>query len=267
MNPSLDVVIPCYNAESTLTAAVESAAAQTCVNTIWLVDDASQDNTLNVMKQLKARFPNVEIECLAENGGAAKARNWGALQSQADFVAFLDADDRYQPQTLAPAFFALNKFSYIGLVRLKLIPAGFPAHYLQHAEFQTAWTRMQMTVGGNTVFRRDLLLAAGGFPQDALFKQFGGEDAALGIAFTRSSVSATLFAEENSGVEHVYRPGIHAERLLDTALFGAPLPEITSEHLAQAEAVTQRICNRLERLRQTVQHTQRGIMTLNVSYG
>ena len=49
MNPSLDVVIPCYNAAETLRAAAESALKQQKVRTVWLVDDASQDGTQEIM--------------------------------------------------------------------------------------------------------------------------------------------------------------------------------------------------------------------------
>ena len=153
-------------------------------------------------------------------GGTARARNWGALQSRADFTAFLDADDAYEVSALLPAYTALSRFTYLSLVRLKLRPVGFPNRYLTHPDFNRAWQQLEMTVGGNTVFRRNTLLACGGFPQDEIFRTFGGEDAALGIALTRSSVVGTLFGEQDAAVRHTYRPNIHAERLLELALYG-----------------------------------------------
>ncbi|MCF7529788.1 glycosyltransferase family 2 protein [Neisseria lisongii] len=266
MPPKLDVVIPCYNAEATLPQAVASAAAQSTVATIWLVDDASQDATRSVMAQLAAHYPQVRCECLAQNGGAAKARNWGALQSQADFVAFLDADDVYESGVLSAAYHSLAQFGYLGAVRLKLQPVGFPKHYLAHSGFTEAWRRLEMTVGGNMVCRRSLFLACGGFPQDELFRRFGGEDAALGIALTRSSVVGTLFSEQDAAVRHIYRPGIHAEKLLDSALFGIQNPNLTAQHLEQAEAVTQTICRCLNELAAHTAFEQRGIMPLQVNY-
>ncbi|ASK27715.1 glycosyltransferase family 2 protein [Neisseria chenwenguii] len=265
-NPTLDVVIPCYNAARTLLTAVESAAAQRDVRNIWLVDDASTDNTRDVMRNLTMAFPQVRCEYMPQNGGSAKARNWGALQSDADFVAFLDADDAYETGVLTPAYMALEQFHYLSLVRLKLRPVGFPARYLDHPEFPRAWQRLAMTVGGNTVFRRCILLAAGGFPQDGLFRQFGGEDAALGIALTRSSVVGTLFGSEDAAVQHVYRDGIHAERLLDAELFGQTFADITPEHAAQAEAVTAKICRRLDEMKAHSAFDQTGITALEAGY-
>ena len=266
MNPSLDVVIPCYNAAETLRVAAESALKQQKVRTVWLVDDASQDGTQGIMAELAAQYPAIRCEFLAENGGAAKARNWGALQSTADFVAFLDADDAYESDVLTAAYMALCNFYYLGLVRLKLRPVGFPERYTRHAGFAEAWRRLEMTVGGNTVFRRSVLLACGGFPQDGLFRKFGGEDAALGIALTRSSVVGTLFGTEDAAVRHVYRRGIHAERLLDTAIFGMTPAGIDEKHQIEAEAVTQRICANLAEVKAHLSFGQTGTMDLQVSY-
>ena len=150
MRPTLDVIIPCYNSADTLQAAVESAVSQPAVENVWLIDDASIDDTRLIMSDLAAIHPKVRCEYMLENGGAAKARNWGVMQSQADFIAFLDADDVYENNVLNAAYLGLEAYSYLSLVRLKLRPIGFPEHYLNHPQFPTAWERLQMTVGGNT---------------------------------------------------------------------------------------------------------------------
>lgn len=45
---------------------------------------------------------------MPKNGGVAKARNWGAIQSEAEFIAFLDADDAYENGALQVATKYLN---------------------------------------------------------------------------------------------------------------------------------------------------------------
>ena len=206
MRPTLDVIIPCYNSAATLQAAVESAVSQPAVENVWLIDDASIDDTRLIMSDLTAIHPKVRCEYMLENGGAAKARNWGAMQSQADFIAFLDADDVYENNVLNATYLGLEAYSYLSLVRLKLRPVGFPEHYLNHPQFPTAWERLQMTGGGNTVFRRSIFLACGGFPQDELFRIFGGEDAALSIALTRNSVVGYLFEERDPASDTTTAP-------------------------------------------------------------
>ena len=105
--PLIDVVIPCYNAEQTLVRAVESVLLQGNLGRLWLIDDASTDNTFALALQLAAQYPDrISVEQMPKNSGVAMARNWGAMlsaKSAVDFVAFLDADDTYEPGTLEVA--------------------------------------------------------------------------------------------------------------------------------------------------------------------
>ncbi len=57
---------------------------------LWLIDDASTDNTLALAKHLQAQVPDKIRGTNASKmaGGVAKARNWGALQSETDLIAF-----------------------------------------------------------------------------------------------------------------------------------------------------------------------------------
>lgn len=261
----IDVIIPCFNAEKTLMRAAESVLAQPELGTLWLIDDASTDHTLVVAEQLAQAFPKqIKVESLPKNGGVAKARNWGALQSQAEFVAFLDADDAYEPNALQVAQAIFQARDDVSLVRLALNPIDLPARYHEHPNFTQVWQSMRMTCGGNVVFRRAFFLACGGFPQDELFRTFGGEDGALGIATTRSALVATAF--DSPGVQHYCRDGMHAERLLDALLFNK-LPEgITPEHITEAEAVTARICQQLHHLKTGLTSAQTGIIPMTITW-
>ncbi|MDO4879202.1 MAG: glycosyltransferase family 2 protein [Neisseria sp.] len=266
MRQDTDVIIPCYRAAATLRRAAESALAQPGVRAVWLVDDASDDDTAGVMRRLAAEHPRICCEFLPQNGGAARARNWGLLNSDAAYAAFLDADDEYEGGVLEAARMALDHVPQLAMVRLRLQPDGFPERYTRHEGFPKAWQRLAMTVGGNTVFRRTVLLACGGFPQHGLFRRFGGEDAALGIALTRAGVVGTLFDPRLPAVRHRYRPGIHAERLLDAELFGIPPADVDETHRAQAEEVTQAVCAALAAARAAFNPPQTGIMPLQVSF-
>lgn len=260
----IDVVIPCFNAETTLQRAVQSVLNQPQLGVLWIVDDCSTDGTASLANAFAAQFPDkIRVENMPKNGGVAKARNWGALQSQAEFIAFLDADDAYENGALQVAEGIFQFRADIALVRLALKPMGIAERYAAHPNFEQAWQVMQMTCGGNVVFRRSFFLACGGFPQDELFRELGGEDGALGIATTRCSLVATAF--NDVGVLHFCREGMHAERLLDSALFGVRPPEITPEKNAQAEAVTEAICQRVNQL-QSVLNSEKGIMPVTLSW-
>ena len=246
MFAKIDVIIPCYNAERTLSRAVQSVIGQVCLGKLWLIDDASTDNTLALAKQW-----------------AAKARNWGALQSDNEFIAFLDADDAYETGALETAAATFYFQPDTALVRLALKPIDLPACYAEQPNFEFAWQHMRMTCGGNTVFRRAFLLACGGFPQNDLFRQLGGEDGALGIATTKIAKVATLFGEP--GVLHYCRAGMHAERLLNAVLFQQPVEGVTAREMAQAEEVTDKICRQVEALKCALNSPQIGICPLEIT--
>ncbi|MDK4680558.1 glycosyltransferase family 2 protein [Kingella negevensis] len=262
----LDIIIPCYNTAQTLERAVQSSLKQPELNTLWLIDDASTDNTWQEIQRFAQQYPHkIQAQRLPDNGGVARARNWGALQSRADIIAFLDADDAYQDNTLAAALASFQAFDYLGLIRLRLQPVGLPQKYANHPKLDYAWQVLEMTVGGNTVFRRNFFLACGGFPQDGLFRKFGGEDGALGIATVHSSIVGTLFAPEEPAVLHYCRDGMHAESLLNIHLFGQANPNIHPEDMAQANAVTENIKDQLRSLKTILNVEQTGTMPLIVS--
>jgi glycosyltransferase involved in cell wall biosynthesis len=97
--PSVCVVIPAYNSESTIRRALDSVAAQTLPpRRILVVDDASADATAEIAQDFTGA--NVEVVRLEKNLGAAGARNVGINKANTDLVAFLDADDEWLPTKL-----------------------------------------------------------------------------------------------------------------------------------------------------------------------
>ena len=135
--PLIDVVIPCYNAEQTLVRAVESVLLQGNLGRLWLIDDASTDNTFALALQLAAQYPDrISVEQMAKNSGVAMTRNWGAVlsaKSAVDFVAFLDADDAYEPGALESG--CGKRFNFqpdTSVVRLALKPINLAQRYAEH---------------------------------------------------------------------------------------------------------------------------------------
>ncbi|WP_273397699.1 glycosyltransferase family 2 protein [Actinobacillus porcinus] len=259
--PLIDVIIPCYNAAQTLERAVKSVLNQPHLGTLWLIDDASTDQTLSLAQQFAAQYPEkINVEQMPRNSGVAKTRNWGSLQSAAEIIAFLDADDAYEPEALTLASSVFHFRPEIQVLRLALNPVGIAERYSAHPNFDFAWQHMRMTCGGNVVFRRAFFLACGGFPQHQLFRELGGEDGALGIATTQVCQVGTLFNEP--GVLHYCRDGMHAERLLDAILFNKIPPDITDEKMNEAQAVTDKICQQMRLLRDGLTADNVGVIPL-----
>jgi glycosyltransferase involved in cell wall biosynthesis len=99
----VSVIIPCYKCSQSIGRAVASVAAQTLPpREVILVDDCSEDETLNVLYGLQAAYPTDWIQVIAgvENCGPGTARNVGWEAARQPYVAFLDADDSWHPQKI-----------------------------------------------------------------------------------------------------------------------------------------------------------------------
>ncbi|MBB3595714.1 glycosyltransferase involved in cell wall biosynthesis [Rhizobium sp. BK529] len=95
----ISVVIPTYNRAARTLAAVKSVLSQTYKNIeIVVVDDASADNTLEVLKQVED--PRLRVIALGQNRGGGVARNTGIDNAKGEFVAFLDSDDEWSKSKL-----------------------------------------------------------------------------------------------------------------------------------------------------------------------
>ncbi len=94
---SISVIIPVYNCERYLGAAIESVLAQTLSpREIIVVDDGSDDGTAAVAQQFGGR---VRYD-YQTHGGIGAARNHGLEMADSRFLAFLDADDLWTPNKL-----------------------------------------------------------------------------------------------------------------------------------------------------------------------
>ena len=92
--PLISVIIPVYNAERYLAQALESVFAQKYdAFQIILVDDGSTDSSAQVAKDYGQR-----LEYLKQpNGGIGAALNAGIARARGSYLAFLDADDLWEP--------------------------------------------------------------------------------------------------------------------------------------------------------------------------
>lgn len=104
---AVTVVIPVYNGERFIRRAVNSILKQTYpVSQIIVVDDGSKDRTRDIVETDYAE--QVTLLC-QQNGGPAKARNAGLRMATGEFIAFLDADDWWEPEKLTTQIRELQK--------------------------------------------------------------------------------------------------------------------------------------------------------------
>ena len=95
------VVIPAYNAENFVRAAIQSALSQTLKDIeVIVIDDGSTDRTVDIVRDAQLRDTRVVILEQVVNRGVSAARNRGIDHSRAEWIAILDADDRFTPDRL-----------------------------------------------------------------------------------------------------------------------------------------------------------------------
>lgn len=96
--PEISIIVPVYNVEQYLPAALDSLRAQTCPD--WeaiLVDDGSPDGCralCDAAARQDARFRVIH----QKNAGVGAARNAGLAAARGTYVQFLDSDDALEPQ-------------------------------------------------------------------------------------------------------------------------------------------------------------------------
>ncbi|WP_434052589.1 MAG: glycosyltransferase family A protein [Roseibium sp.] len=96
----VNIVVPCYNRETTVKNAVTSILEQDYDRfNVIVADDRSTDGTLSVLEAVS----DERLAITSNEGpkGASGARNWGVAQGSAPFVAFQDSDDVWLPGKLS----------------------------------------------------------------------------------------------------------------------------------------------------------------------
>ena len=124
LTPKVSVLMPCYNAATTLNEALDSLAGQSLSDyELVVVDDGSSDGTLEILLQ-RARA-DARICVLAQSHqGIIAALNAGLEACRTGIVARMDADDRAHPQRLEKQRNFLIGHQEIALVGCRVV--GFP---------------------------------------------------------------------------------------------------------------------------------------------
>jgi glycosyltransferase involved in cell wall biosynthesis len=189
--PEVSVIIPAYNAETTLRETLASVLAQTFTDIeVLVVDDGSTDDTAAIATAI-----GPPVICLSrENGGVARARNLGLDQAAGRYVAFLDADDRWEPRKLERQIELMSTRPEVGacFTAVRNVDdqdqtlAQTPAR--DYADFCEALLLHSVVVSGScssAMLRRELASEVGGF--DPRFSQCADWD-----YFIRLSLRARL---------------------------------------------------------------------------
>jgi glycosyltransferase involved in cell wall biosynthesis len=147
--PLISVVVPLYNGAGYIRRSIQSVLRQTYSDfELIVVDDGSTDNGPEVVRT----FTDARVRLIRqENAGVSAARNRGIAEAQGRYVAFLDADDEWEPQFLEAIVHLSVAYPAAGIWATgyrRVFPTG------PSVEFTVAESRSHTTLQIEDYFRR-----------------------------------------------------------------------------------------------------------------
>src|ERR1035437_9666979 len=172
--PTVTIVVPCFNEESTVDGTIKSLLAMNYPRdkfNITIVDDGSTDNTWQYIQKY-ADNPQIEIFKKA-NGGKYTALNYGIERSTADIVGCLDADSYVDKEALRRIVRYFEKPTVMAVTpAIKIYNPKTIVQHIQYIEYPLSimvkkilsfLNALYVTPGPFTIFRRSVFTKIGPF--------------------------------------------------------------------------------------------------------
>lgn len=169
--PLVSVIIPSYNYLKYISRCIESAQSQDYPNIeLIIVDDGSTDGSFEFLQELNSKIKVIH----QSNQGVSIARNRGLLEATGDYIAFLDADDYWDPSKISKQLEVLKQMSadlvYSGINLVSpdgsKITGTLKPHFSGQCApaFRRFPARAVVTLGtSNALFKRSILAKSGLF--------------------------------------------------------------------------------------------------------
>lgn len=136
----ISVIIPAYNSERHIEAAVDSVLRQTMESyEVIIIDDASTDNTYTILQSKYSEEKRIRLFRNNKNYGQGLTRNIGISYAAGEYLFFLDSDDTIEPNALQRMYeVAINKQADIVICGIRIISETGEEKYSPAYEFETS---------------------------------------------------------------------------------------------------------------------------------
>lgn len=178
-SPFVSVIVPAYNEELVVGKTIKSLLASEYENfEVIVVDDGSQDNTSQIVRDSFGQTERVRLFTVA-NAGKAAALNTGLIHASGEIVVALDADTLFAPQTIGALAHRFHDQSLGAIAgnakvgnRRNIVTRWQALEYItsQNMDRRAFASLNCITVvpGAVGAWRKDVLQRAGGFASDTL---------------------------------------------------------------------------------------------------
>lgn len=226
---SVDLVIPVRNNTALICDCLSSIFSQQTdlfeLKEVIVVDDASTDNTVEVIKEkFSTRIKIIELE---KNQGRGGARNIGARHGKGEIIIFLDSDCSFTTDTaVASHLRKIESGCDVSCGALTVSSShGFWQVYMQkvmaNREHKAERGDLSQFVTANFAVKRKVFIDQGGFNNK--YRRYGFEDRDLIVRLIKSGTSICYTPE--SVVEHVadFSLTTIAGKMRESGTYTAPL--------------------------------------------
>lgn len=117
IKPLVSVIMPAYNAERYIAEAIQSILDQTYSRfELIIINDCSQDHTLDVVKRFALKDKRIKVFSNDENLKLSKSLNRGIRESRGKYIARMDADDVSLPTRLEEQVIYMEEHPDVGIL-------------------------------------------------------------------------------------------------------------------------------------------------------
>ncbi len=155
---TVSVIIPAYKAERTICRAIDSVLNQTVPPMeIIVIDDGSPDNQNSRIQE----YGDSVVLIQQPNGRTACARNTGLARARGDFIAFLDADDYWEPEKLGRQLAVFEKHPEVGVVAGAYFTQEPGRERASGGSHHRSWNDRVLRVNGERAFQLAAMMWTG----------------------------------------------------------------------------------------------------------
>lgn len=176
---TISAIIPVYNGEHHVRAALASVLAQTVAPTeLIFVDDGSTDGSGALLADLAAEHPMVRVLSIA-NSGQSAARNAAVSLASGELLAFLDQDDLWRPQHLEMLAAPFVSDSELGWCYSDFDEIDDEGHIVTRRFMRAAGVGTEPFSVGEIIHRDAMVLPSASILRRRAFEAVGGFDPSL----------------------------------------------------------------------------------------